>query len=44
MERIISVLEPDGGYILAPTHAMPGDIPPENVMAFLKVARKHGNP
>lgn len=42
MERIISVLEPDGGYILAPTHAMPGDIPPENVMAFLRVAQKHG--
>lgn len=42
MERIISVLEPDGGYILAPTHAMPGDIPPENIMAFLRVAQKHG--
>ena len=42
MERIISVLEPDGGYILAPTHAMPGDISPENVMAFLRVAQKHG--
>lgn len=42
IERIISVLEKDGGYILAPTHAMPGDIPPENVMRFLEVARRHG--
>lgn len=42
MERIISILEPDGGYILAPTHAMPGDIPPENVMAFLRIAQTHG--
>jgi len=42
MERIIGVLSPDGGYILAPTHAMPGDIPPENVLAFLRTAKKHG--
>lgn len=42
MERIIGILEPDGGYILAPTHAMPGDIPPENVMAFLRIAQTHG--
>lgn len=42
MERIISVLSPSGGFILAPTHAMPGDVPPENVLAFLEVARAHG--
>jgi uroporphyrinogen decarboxylase len=24
-----------GGYILAPTHAIPGDVPPENVLAML---------
>ena len=39
MRRIIAILSGDGGYIIAPTHAMPGDIPPENVMAFLKVCR-----
>lgn len=38
--RILQVLSPNGGYILAPTHAMPGDIPPENVLAFLKVCRE----
>lgn len=39
MRRILSILSKDGGYILAPTHAMPEDIPPENVMAFLKVCQ-----
>ena len=37
--RILGILSRGGGYILAPTHAMPGDIPPENVMAFLRVCQ-----
>ena len=43
MHRIMDILGKNGGYILAPTHAMPNDIPPENVMAFLEVA-KNENP
>ena len=39
MARIIQILSKDGGYIIAPTHAMPGDIPPENVLAFLEVCK-----
>ena len=39
MHRIMDILGKDGGYILAPTHAMPNDIPIENVFAFLDVAR-----
>lgn len=39
MRRIIRILSKDGGYIIAPTHAMPGDVPPENVLAFLDVCR-----
>ena len=39
MARIIGILARDGGYIIAPTHAMPGDIPPENVLAFLEVCK-----
>lgn len=39
MHRVMDILSKDGGYILAPTHAMPGDIPPENVLAFMEVAR-----
>ncbi|MDW7657566.1 MAG: uroporphyrinogen decarboxylase family protein [Bacillota bacterium] len=26
-----------GGYIAAPTHSIPGDVPPENVMAMLEI-------
>ena len=39
MLRIISILAADGGYIIAPTHAMPNDIPTENVLAFLEVCQ-----
>lgn len=40
MHRIMEIMNVNGGYILAPTHAMPSDIPEENVMAFLEVAQK----
>jgi uroporphyrinogen decarboxylase len=36
MRRITDILSRDGGYIIAPTHAMPADIPSENVQAFLE--------
>ena len=39
MHRIRDILGKDGGSILAPTHAMPNDIPEKNVMAFLEVAQ-----
>ena len=35
--RIAKILSPGGGYILAPTHDIPGDVPPENIMAMLEV-------
>ncbi len=38
--EILSVMRPGGGYILAPTHAVPGDVPPENIMAMLDVFHK----
>lgn len=28
---------PEGGLIAAPTHAVPGDVPPENILAMLEV-------
>jgi uroporphyrinogen decarboxylase len=34
----ISVLGKDGGYILAPAHAVQGGTPPENIIAFLEEA------
>jgi uroporphyrinogen decarboxylase len=39
MRRLMKILAKDGGYIVAPTHAMPDDIPTENIEAFLEVVR-----
>jgi uroporphyrinogen decarboxylase len=39
MKKLMGILGRDGGYIVAPTHAMPNDIPTENIMAFLDVVR-----
>lgn len=35
--RIMRIMGKGGGYIAAPTHALPGDIPPENIEAMLDV-------
>lgn len=29
----------DGGYIVAPTHAIPRDVPPENIVAFIETVQ-----
>ncbi len=39
MRRIMDLLGREGGYIVAPTHAMPHDIPLENMLAFLDVVQ-----
>ena len=33
---MISTMRPGGGYIAAPTHAIPGDVPPENIVAMVE--------
>ena len=35
--RIMRVMGKGGGYIAAPTHAVPGDVPPENILAMFDV-------
>lgn len=35
--RIIRTMKPGGGYIAGPTHALPSDIPPENILAMIDV-------
>ena len=35
--RIMRIMGKGGGYIAAPTHSLPGDIPPENIAAMLEV-------
>jgi uroporphyrinogen decarboxylase len=39
VHRIISVLGKDGGYILAPTHALQVDIPLENIFTMYETAQ-----
>ena len=33
-------MAPGGGYILAPSHSLSGDVPAENIEAFLKLAKE----
>jgi uroporphyrinogen decarboxylase len=35
--RIMRIMGKGGGYIAAPTHAVPGDVPPENILAMFEV-------
>ena len=35
--RIMDIMRPNGGFIASPTHSVPGDVPPENVLAMLEV-------
>jgi uroporphyrinogen decarboxylase len=34
--RLMAEIGKDGGYVMAPAHAIPGDVPPENMMALLE--------
>lgn len=36
VKRTAELMKKGGGYILAPTHALPQDVPPENVIAMLE--------
>ncbi|MDR0877092.1 MAG: uroporphyrinogen decarboxylase family protein, partial [Treponema sp.] len=35
--RVVNILRGGGGLIIAPTHAMPRDIPSENILAMAEV-------
>ncbi len=37
--RLINIMARDGGYIVAPTHDIPEDVPLENVLAFLEIVQ-----
>lgn len=39
MRRLMDLLGENGGYVVAPTHAMPNDIPTANILAFLEVVQ-----
>ncbi len=38
--RLAEEMAPGGGYVLAPSHALPRDVPFENIEAYLEVARQ----
>lgn len=40
VRKTIDVLGKGGGYIAAPTHQIPGDVPVENVLAFAEALRE----
>ncbi|GHU69580.1 hypothetical protein FACS1894184_13840 [Clostridia bacterium] len=40
--RIIKVCGQGGGYIAAPTHDLPGDVPPENIVALVRLFQQGG--
>lgn len=35
--RIMNIMKQNGGFIAAPTHDVPGDVPPQNILAMLEV-------
>ena len=39
VRRMMDEVGREGGYIVAPTHAIPRDVPPENIVAFLEVVQ-----
>ena len=39
VRRMIDRIGADGGYIVAPTHAIPRDVPPENIVAFIETVQ-----
>ena len=39
VRQMIETIGRDGGYIVAPTHAIPRDVPQENIAAFIEVVR-----
>ena len=38
-ERAISILAPEGGFLCAPCHSLPEDVPVENILAMFKADR-----
>jgi uroporphyrinogen decarboxylase len=39
VRRMIDRIGAGGGYIVAPTHAIPRDVPPENIVAFIEAVQ-----
>ena len=42
VKRVIDVLGPGGGYMLASVHTIMNEVPPENILAMVDAAVEHG--
>jgi len=42
VDNLLSVMQPNGGYIFAAAHNLQGDVPPENIAAMFKAAEAFG--
>jgi uroporphyrinogen decarboxylase len=42
IRQMMATVGKDGGYIVAPTHAIPRDVPPENIVAFIETVQGQG--
>lgn len=38
-KEIMGIMSKNGGYIAAPTHSIPGDVPPENIVALIEMLK-----
>ena len=43
VSNVISIMNADGGYILAAAHNIQEDVPPENIVHMFEAARKYGS-
>jgi uroporphyrinogen decarboxylase len=43
VKKVIEVYAPGGGFIIAPTHNIEPDTPPENIVAAFEAAVEHGS-
>lgn len=39
-KEVMKIMAEGGGYIAAPTHTIPGDVPPENIVALVEVLQQ----
>lgn len=42
VKRVLELAGPSGGYIIASSHNIQADTPPENILAMFKAAKQHG--
>ena len=42
VKRVIDILGPDGGYMVASVHTIMNDVPPENVLAMVDAVEEYG--